>query len=529
MYTTSGYGSLYGSTNSYNLNSFIPQDWRGWNRYENRLARYDVYQGYYHNLAYHSFMSYSESLKVTERLYKHVRGVYNPVRRLVESYVNKVQPGVLDMDNAEDGALPIVTDNEALRAVIIQLWRDSMWQQKKSLFVRNGAMTGDSFIKIVDDIERQQVRLEVLDPAKVKRVEHSPVGGVEYIEIEYYTRDDNGWQTYNEVITPDSFTVTVNGKQTRMFTNARGETLDGTWDNDYGFVPVVHVQHTDVGLHFGAPAFHGSIHKVNELNDLASILNDGMRKQVQLPLIFKNVNAPSTLDAGADKSSSTTNPHDSPRKDSMSALNISGENADVLTLPPTLNVADGLNNVNAILAELERDMPELALHRIREGGDLTAPGVTSAYDDAISNYREARSAYDMGIVNAQRMAVAIGGMRGYSGYRGFNLMSLENDAVDHSIAERPVINDVLSKREKIELTLQGIGSNAPKSLYMEMGWSDTQSDEFIQSTQVAQVNNRVQSRSADTEALVTLGRQVRNGNGQSANGIIATDNAGAAA
>lgn len=79
---------------SYSLNSFIPQDWRGWNDYHNRLQRYEVFEGYYHNIAYHSFVTYSQSLKVQERLYKHVRGVYNPINRLVESYVAKVWGGM---------------------------------------------------------------------------------------------------------------------------------------------------------------------------------------------------------------------------------------------------------------------------------------------------------------------------------------------------------------------------------------------------------------------------------------------------
>ena len=459
---------------------FIAQDMYGWDVYQSRLSRYQVVDGYYHNHAYMKIMSYSQALKVTEGLYKHVRGVYNPVNRLVELYVSKTFGGMLDIKEAKTGAIPIDTADDRLKEAITTLWRTSRWGQKKSLYVRNGAKLGDSFIKVVDDIHKQQTRLEVVDPAKVKEIEKHPDGTITRIEFEYFVRIKDKLVKYRETITEDKFEAqTEDGDAVHM--NGRNEALT-EWDNDYGFVPVQHVMHRDVGLMYGAGVTHGSLHKINELNDIASTVNDGMRKQVNLPIVTKNAQL-GTLDFGADQSSDSDNTSDNPKKDTMPVINLVGENADLVVLTPTINVADSIIAINNGQEELERDNPELALHRLRDGGNLTAPGVRSSYDDAIARIQEARGNYDTGLVEVHRMAIAIGGMRGYEGYQGFGLMDMESDKLDHQIAPRPVINETLSKAERTQFTLNGVAQNMPKIFYEDMGWGEDEADQFAQAGQ----------------------------------------------
>jgi hypothetical protein len=472
------------SNGSYNLNSFIPQDWRGWADYDNRLQRYEVFEGYYHNIAYHSFVTYSQALKVQERLYKHVRGVYNPINRLVEGYVAKVWGGVLDTQKGTSGAIPLSSENTRLIEAIRQLWIDSQWGQRKSLAVRYGAKFGDSIIQVVDDLRYQQVRIEAVDPAKVKTIDRNPDGSLALVEFEYYIRQSTASMAlFCMSITPEKFSTKIDGKLSDIYTNGRGEKVP-EWDNEYGFVPVVHIQHTDVGLGFGAPAAHGTLHKINELNDLASILNDGMRNQVHTPMLTFGGKV-EAIDFGTDRSGNTTNSADDPKKDTIRALNFPID-ARAEFPAPAISISDGLANIIEIEKELERDLPELALHRIREGGNLTAPGVRNAYDDAIARYQEARGNYDTGLVTAQKMAVAIGGMRAYKGYQGFNLMSLEDDSLNHQIQARPVISDSLSLAEKLDKTFMAMDKSAPETVYLEMGWSEAQADEIIQSAEDAQ-------------------------------------------
>ena len=118
------------ASTTYKVGDFIPQTWRGWDDYAARLGRYEVLEGYYHNLAYHKIMQYAQSLKVTEALYKHVRGVHNSTHRLVEGYVSKVFSGVLDTETGKDGAIPLQAEDERLIEAVLTLWRDSQWGQK---------------------------------------------------------------------------------------------------------------------------------------------------------------------------------------------------------------------------------------------------------------------------------------------------------------------------------------------------------------------------------------------------------------
>lgn len=497
----------------YNVGDFIPQTWRGWDDYSARLARYEILEGYYHNLAYHKIMQYAQSLKVEEQLYKHVRGVKNSGKRLVETHVSKVYGGALDTQKGEAGAIPLDTKDERLRQAIIQGWRDSQWGQKKSLYVRYGAQKGDSFIKIVDDIQKRQVRMEVVDPAKVKKIIKEADGTIIYAEFEYYIRDmDSGFnRLYREVIDVEKFqiftreTINLYGKAMpqivpfALYTNGRNEAVS-EWPNPYGFVPLVHVQHTDMGLCYGASVMHGLLQKINELNDLHSIINDAMRNQAQLPLVTINAKI-ETLDFGTDRSTSSDSTIDTPKKDTMKVLNLTGTDVDLKTLAPTLDIGASMLNVENIEAEIEKDSPELALHRLRDSGNLTAPGVRSAYDDAIGKIQESRGNYDTGTVKAQQMLVAIGGMRGYDGYQGYNLLSLENGALDHQIKARPVISDSLSLSEKLDKTFMAMDKSAPQTVYIEMGWSKEQADEIIASAQANQDRFAMQSAFGNKNTL----------------------------
>jgi len=456
----------------YDQSAMIPDDGNGWDRYTNRLSRYGVYNGYYNNVAYYHIQSYAQALKYYEKLYKHVRGVYNPVYRLVELYVSKMYPGALDLDEAITGAVPIRSATDELRMALIRLWEWSDWSQKKALYIRDGVRFGDSFIKIIDNTTARRVRLEVVDPRKIKHIEKDDAGDIVYAVIEYRRqppgRPDAPSELYTETITQESFSTQLDGKPAAVHTNGQGDGVQ-EWANDYGFVPLVHTAHRDIGLAFGAVPYSATLHKINELNDFASIVNDGGRRQVQMPLVSTGVRGDVTI--GADQSRNPTDTSDTPKKDEVAIINLPGKDATLTSIAPSINLADAAVIINMILEELERDNPELTLHRIRQGGNLTAPGIRGAYDDGASRIIDARTSYDSGLVRAHKMAVAIAGFRGYDGFEDYALESRDNDDTKHNIGDRPIIGDTLAKNEKISLTIQAAGSPAAEVVLEEMGYS----------------------------------------------------------
>ena len=211
-------------------------------------------------------------------------------------------------------------------------------------------------------------------------------------------------------------------------------------------------------MRWGANSFHGQMGKIDELNDAASLLNDQVRKAVNVMWYFAGVAKRTEIDASQDQNTTaSTLDQLKHAKDKLPAVYGPKESQPYPLIAPVDITAAGVN-IDRMLLELERDMPELALHRVREGGNLTAPGVRSGYSDAIDRFVEAQGNYDDGIIRAQKMGVSIGGLRGYEGFQSFNLDSFDKGDLEHFIKDRPVIEDELSKIERIN-ALQAAGAS----------------------------------------------------------------------
>jgi hypothetical protein len=447
----------------------IPIEALGWDEYRARIGRYDFARMCYSNRQYENIANFAPTYKKDHELYKKIRGIYNPTARLIDLYVSKVYGGQLNMENASTGAIPIVQASDEFIEALIQLWRWSNWGTAKSLYVRNGALLGDTVIKIVDDRERGKVRMEVVDPAKVADVQIDDVGNVKDIWFAYPCQDEGTQQVYtkSEHITQETISTYKNNVPFAYYTDADGNPT-AEWDNEYGFVPVVLSGHKDMGLTWKANAFHHAIGKIDELNDSASIVNDQIRKSVNVMWYATGTRGSSTL-------KTANNEH----KDEVPI--IYGDKDSTLTaMVANLDLTSALQNIQNMLEEVERDMPELALSRLRQqGGNLTAPGVRTAYSDAIGRITEARGNYDDALVRAQQMAVSIGGYNRYPGFLPFDLRSYELGDLDHYIAERPVIEDSLSQMERIGILQQIDGKPADRLILRELNIAEDEIDDIL--------------------------------------------------
>ncbi len=374
---------------AFNEQGLIPTEHFSWDDFQSRLMRYFLAETYYNNIAYRSIASTSTLLKVKRELYDHIRGVYNPVYRLVEAYTAKVYGGALDFEDLSTGAIPILMADDDLKAAIKQLWLWSNWRIQKGVYVRTGANLGDVALKIIDEPDKGKVRLEVLHPGKIAEVETDAVNNVKRVVIEYTrTETVNGNDrdyVYREEIDGDRFATFKDGRAFAYYNDTSG-TAVSQWTNPYGFVPLVLVKHKDLGLQWGANAYHAQMGKIDELNDAASLLNDQVRKAINIIWYFAGATQ-KDIKASVDK------------KDKIPAV-CGPEGSQPHAMIANLDIAAAGGNLDRMLLELERDMPELALHRLREGGNLTAPGVRSAYSDAIDRFAEAQGVYDDGLIRA---------------------------------------------------------------------------------------------------------------------------------
>jgi hypothetical protein len=104
---------------------------------------------------------------------------------------------------------------------------------------------------------------------------------------------------------------------------------------------------------------------------------------------------------------------------------------------PDVNYADALTILNAHLAELERDLPELVYGRLHEFGDLSGRAVRLLMSGAIDRALEARGQCEDALIRCHQMALTIGANAGLAAFRGVG--TFESGALDHSIAERDIL------------------------------------------------------------------------------------------
>lgn len=424
------------------LTSDVLDDTHNFSDWGSRTTRYDIFWAFFENTAYRNIHGWATKFKSDYGLYKFTRNIYNPAYRLGDFWRTHVWGGALDPECGDGStavsALPIMTDNDQLRMAIAQLWTDSNWQINKNLVAMYGSLFGDVFIQPVDDVVRQKAYLKVVHPGIIRDVTLDPFGNVKaYViqETRLDPTDAQGKRTaqYREEVTRDKQDVifkTFLNDQPYAWSNEATE-----WSEPYGFVPLVKIQHTNVGLDWGWSELHPALSKIREADDIASKISDQIRKNVDAPLLLK----------GVDDPRKTLRPQNS--QPQVSALEQGRQEIPTLYGPPTagveflvapMDVAAALQHIQGMLQEMERDYPELHMDIWNASGDKSGRALRLARQRVEIKVQERRASYDAGLVRAQQMAVAMGGMRGYPGFEGFNLDSYQTGALDHSIGARPV-------------------------------------------------------------------------------------------
>lgn len=444
---------------------YVPVSELGYDTYKARLARYWHFRLYADNTIFSVIEKYVQQHKKARNLYRHIRSIYNPVSRLINLEVSKVYGGNIDYANKFNaGAIPITGASPDLLAAIDQLFIWSNMGATKNRVVRDGATYGDAALKVIDEPENGRVRLEVLDPRKIADVKVDAVGNVKWIRIEYLRWDekDKKYYLYAEEIDQERFKTFRGDAAFAWYTSALGQPVS-EWDNDYGFVPVRLIKHRDAGdVKFGATSFTPSLNKIDELNDLASMTHDGIRKNI----------APLWGIAGTFQQQQTKPKSTAEERDDQGFLKFpQGTTFTPLVMP--LDIVGAINAIDKQIKEIEKDMPQLTLQSIRDrGGDVSGVTIRNLYGDASDQLIETQGNYDPALVAAIQMAVTIGGIRRYRNFEAFDLGSYDRGDLALTIKERPVFPDEVDKQTKINLVLQAADSPAMTVVMRELGYSD---------------------------------------------------------
>lgn len=467
-----------------------------WSASEARRLRYAVLWACYSRDQYRDGLhKWSRKYRADYGLYRNARSLYGPFYRLAEMHVSHIQGGPLDPAAGDGKAVPsgipiaIPSGDEALRAAIARLWRDSRWQSKKDVWVRWGAVLGDVALAVRDDPDKGYVAIEPVHPRSIVEVELDRRGNVRS-----YCREEARPHPTQPVDPSGNPRLCLYGE--RCYRGAAKDevvfatTLDGKpyawngvapeWSVPYGFAPLVLTQHVDVGLDWGLSEAHAALPLGREADDVGSKLNDQIRKLVDAPWLISGVTASDLGEAQrAARSASEAGSPQERETDREKALMlfVKSEQARAQALVADVKVEEVSGHIDSMLEKLDADYPELRFDRIRASGAASGNAIREARKPAETKLRARRAAYDEAIVRAHQMAVAIGGFRGYDGYATFGLDSYAAGDLDHRVADRPVFEgDPIEDLEEETLFWQTAAAaqsaGVPLAVWLEKhGWS----------------------------------------------------------
>ncbi|KKM01439.1 hypothetical protein LCGC14_1794440 [marine sediment metagenome] len=413
------------------------------NDWDSRRLRYDINWAFYENTAYIEMASrnWPKGYKTQFGLYRYIRNIYNPSYRIGEFWKAHLWAGAL-------ADIPLVfpdgVNDDDLKAAIMQIWQWSNWQVKKDIVPLYGAVMGDVGILIRDDTLHKKVFFDIIHPGNIAAVELDAMGNVKGYEIQEERPDPRAITDqsviYTEIAVRDgdevNYTTLLNGKPWAW----NGEKLGSSWSRPYGFIPLVLIQHNNVGLEWGWSEIHPGQSKFREIDDQASKLNDQIRKITDPIWVFFGVtkpeDSPTFTESRLTGTAAANRPE--PGREEANALYGAADGSAVPLVAP-LDIEAVIANIQNLTKEIERDYPELRVLALDEaGGNISGRALRLARQPAETKVNQRRPGYYDALVRAQQMAVAIGGFNKYEGFGGFDLNSFERGLLNHSIGQMPI-------------------------------------------------------------------------------------------
>ena len=446
-----------------------------WDSYEARLYRYYLFTLYEHNVIYTQLERAALAHLRTEGLYKYTRSLFNPIARAISIEASKCYGGALDTDGFEHGAIPLRGADQRVIDAVARLFKWSDFARAKMDYARKAARYGDAVIKVVDDVQSEKVRLEVLHPGVLRDADVDSVGFIKRAVIEYpipdptqspeQRADDNLRRDviYREVITQDSFSTYIvreNGEAEPypFGVMANGERV-AVWENPYGFVPLVIAKARDEGK-WGLPLYQTAIPKIDAANSMASLILDQVQKAV-VPnwgfFGFRSI---------ADKRSRANQTDEDfsgslfggygfgKERSAITFIKIGDKDARIEPLVAPLDIRGALESLQRLLDEIEDDIPELAFAHVRKFRLESALALKDALGDAIARLEEFNGNMDAPLRRAIQMGISIGGFNRYDGFESFGLDDYQKGNLDFDIAPRSIVENSLTLAQEIQAMLQ---------------------------------------------------------------------------
>lgn len=441
---------------------------------EQRRQAYALLWQYYQNSAFEEIERWA-AYRRRHLLYRHTRPIYNPAARLVDYYAGSVYdgdwPATPEALTDRTSAIPFaVTTPAALLAAVSQIFRASNWQQNNRQMVRHGAALGDAMIVIVDDTRRRRVYLDLVWPGHVADLQLDPAGNVTAYALEYDALDARGMTyTYRREVDRAEIATYKDGEPTGY------DDQPERYPNPYGFTPAAWIRHNLSGSEHGRPAIR-SIGKIDELNSLAAHAIDQAHRVLGAPILISGLKTSPISTKGP-----TTTSANAEQREDLKFITSPEPGATVETLQ--MDAGETINHIDHLLAEIERDHPELGFFdQMRGMTQITGPAADRLFGDVRVRLLEARASYDLQTIKALQMGIAIAGWRANRGDWGstaglpanrlvflpFGLESYAAGDLDMAIRDRPLMpateaDEIDDERKRIALARERLQLQAEQA------------------------------------------------------------------
>lgn len=372
-----------------------------------RKETYNLLLSYYDSRVFSSLTSWWR-YRQSYGLYKYIRPIFNPVRRVVDFYVSVVYPGLIgdyrDLPEGLNIGIPLhpQMEDETINA-LFTLWEWADWQSQQALMIFYAALTGNCLIEVIDDVTEGKVSYEIYWPGQVAGIRLDRYGQLEEYLLEYDVADPRTEQTYRyqKLMTKD------------VITEFHDDRVVAQYANPYPFVPAVWVKHEEKGNDYGSPAIT-DLTKIDEINSLASHISDHVHKKIRSPrIIFAEGHVTSLFDE-----SEMTNEGAFDERTEVPMLK-AHQGGSTETLVGDLEAGAALPLMDKLLEEIGSDYSEIVLfQKLREQSVVTGPGAKTLVGDVLRKVARPAANYDRASQRLFRMGLAIAGWRANSGAWG---------------------------------------------------------------------------------------------------------------
>lgn len=399
------------------------------------------------------------------------------VNRSVEFYASKILPGDKITVVAANGKAEL---EDALNSIL----RMSNFQGNKPTMLRDFALYGDQFTRV--RAEGKKVYMEDISPFYVTDFGEDSRGYLTYIRIdiptltdltsrnpilytEYWDLETQTYRSWETQLSPQTPIVNFpEPKETISFSEL-----------GIDFIPIVHSKFKDNGDPRGQSCVYHALDKIGEANRMATRLDD-LQFRFNRPLWAEASNmvdkdgrplpAAPILPAPAGDASTAEAAKEDPLGDIVKLPGMTS----LEPLIPDIKYADALAILNALMTELEQDLPELKYYTLTTS-QLSGVAIRQLLAGAIDRANEARNNFIASLSRMLEMGITLGI---FNGIFPASLGTYDNGDFEHSIVVDEAFG--MSIDEKATTLQALVTAGMPLAFAMaQLGYSKANIDEAI--------------------------------------------------